>query len=84
MNKKIVCLGGGSWYFRGALGDVAVMEGLRGSEITLYDLDYEKSETMAEYGSRLTEKAGTGMPYSTAMATVFRHAACVFSITFLK
>jgi alpha-galactosidase len=61
MNKKIVCLGGGSWYFRGALGDVAVMEGLRGSEITLYDLDYEKSQIMAEYGSRLTEKAGTGM-----------------------
>lgn len=61
MNKKIVCLGGGSRYFTGVLGDLAVTEGLASSEITLYDIDYEKSELMAQYGARLAEESGTGM-----------------------
>ena len=49
MSKKIVCLGAGSGYFRRALADLAVTEGIAGSEITLYDLDYEKCEIMAKH-----------------------------------
>lgn len=61
MNKKIVCLGGGSGYFTRALADLAVTKGLAGSEITLYDIDYEKSEIMGGHGARLAEESGTGL-----------------------
>ena len=61
MNKKIVCLGGGSGYFSRVLGDIAVAEGLAGSEITLYDIDYGKCQIMAKHGARLAEESGTGM-----------------------
>ena len=60
-SKKIVCLGGGSRYFIRALGDIAVTEGLAGSEITLYDIDMEKAEIMAQHGTRLAEEGGLGM-----------------------
>ncbi|MFQ6043399.1 MAG: hypothetical protein ACE5PV_21305 [Candidatus Poribacteria bacterium] len=60
-SKKIVCLGGGSGYFTRALGDIAVTEGLAGSEITLYDIDMEKAEIMAQHGSRLAQESGLGM-----------------------
>ena len=61
MDKKIVCLGAGSGYFRRALADLAVTEGIEGSEITLYDIDYEKCEIMAKHGARLAEESGTGL-----------------------
>lgn len=61
MNKKIVCLGGGSGYFRRALADLAVTQGLSGAEITLYDIDYEKAEIMARHGARLAEESETGL-----------------------
>lgn len=61
MNRKIVCLGGGSGYFRRALADLAVTKGLSGSEVTLYDIDYEKCEIMASHGARLAEESGTGL-----------------------
>jgi len=61
MSKKIVCLGAGSGYFRRALADLAVTEGIAGSEITLYDLDYEKCEIMAKHGMRLAKESGTGL-----------------------
>ena len=57
-NKKIVCLGGGSLYFARVLADLAMASGLAGSEITLYDLDREKSEIMAATGRRLAAEAG--------------------------
>ncbi|HIE29687.1 TPA: hypothetical protein EYP66_20655 [Candidatus Poribacteria bacterium] len=60
-SKKIVCLGGGSGYFTRALGDIAVTEGLAGSEITLYDIDMEKAEIMAQHGVRLAQESGLGM-----------------------
>ena len=60
-SKKIACLGAGSRYFRRALGDIIVVESLAGSEITLYDIDMEKSQIMARHGSRLAEEAGTNM-----------------------
>jgi len=59
-DKKIVCLGGGSLYFRRALPDLLVSQDLAGSEIVLYDIDGEKVELMAEVGRRLAEEAGTG------------------------
>ncbi len=60
-SKKIACLGGGSMYFRGALADLAVTEGLAGSEITLYDIDREKVELMGRLGARLADLSGTGL-----------------------
>ena len=60
-HKKIVCLGAGSAYFRSVLSDLAVAEGLAGSEITLYDIDLEKLELMARLGRRLAEEAGMGL-----------------------
>ena len=60
-SKKIVCLGGGSRYFTRALGDIAVTEGLAGSEITLYDIDMEKAEIMAQHGARLAKESGLDM-----------------------
>jgi len=60
-SRKIVCLGAGSAYFRHTLPDVLVTEGLSGSEIILYDIDRQKSELMARFGTRLAAQAGTGM-----------------------
>ncbi len=58
-STKIVCLGAGSFYFPRALGDLAVTAGLAGSEVTLYDIDFEKAELMAKLGRRLAKEAGT-------------------------
>ncbi|MCD6362064.1 MAG: hypothetical protein J7M38_14500, partial [Armatimonadetes bacterium] len=58
--KKIVCLGGGSLYFRRAVPDLLVTEDLAGSEIVIYDLDQRKSELVAAMGQRLAAEAGTG------------------------
>jgi len=60
-SKKIVCLGGGRMYFGRVLPDLAVVDGLAGSEIVLYDIDTEKSEIMAAFGSSITERIGTGV-----------------------
>lgn len=60
-SKKIVCLGSGSGYFARTLGDIVLAKGLAGSEITLYDIDLEKSEIMAEHGRRLAKESGTDM-----------------------
>ena len=57
-NVKVVCLGAGSYYFSRALGDIAITPGLAGSEVTLYDIDFEKAELMAKLGRRLTREAG--------------------------
>jgi alpha-galactosidase len=59
--KKIACLGSGSRYFAHTLADLVVADGLAGSEVTLYDIDQEKSAIMARHGCRLAEQAGTGM-----------------------
>jgi alpha-galactosidase/6-phospho-beta-glucosidase family protein len=56
---KIVCLGAGSYYFPRALGDIAITPGLAGSEVTLYDIDFEKAELMAKLGRRFAKQAGT-------------------------
>ena len=64
-SKKIVCLGGGSLYFRTALADLVATEGLAGSEIALYDIDTEKAQLMAQLGRRLAEQSGTGMRVRT-------------------
>lgn len=63
MSKKIVCLGAGSGYFIRALGDLAVTEGIAGSEVTMYDLDYEKCEFMTAHGVRLAAESGTGLRF---------------------
>ena len=62
--SKIVCLGGGSLYFRRALPDLLLNEDLAGSEIVLYDIDAEKVEFMAAMGRRLAECADTGFRYA--------------------
>ena len=55
---KIVCLGAGSLYYKRAIADIVENGDLAGAELTLYDLDFEKSERMAAMGRRLAEKAG--------------------------
>ena len=57
--KKIVCLGGGSLYFRRAIPDLLLSQDLSDSELVLYDIDSEKVERMAGMGRRLAEVAGT-------------------------
>lgn len=54
-NKKIACLGGGSLYFTRLLSDLLLNKDLEGSEVTLYDIDNEKSERMAAMGQRLAK-----------------------------
>ena len=56
---KIVCLGGGSLYFRRVLGYLALEGELSGSEVVLYDIDAEKAERMAALGNRLASESGT-------------------------
>lgn len=58
-SKKIVCLGAGSHYFPRALGDIAITEGLAGSEVILYDIDFEKAQLVAKLGKRFAREAGT-------------------------
>ena len=58
--KKIVCLGGGSLYFRRAIPDLLVTEDLAGSEIVVYDLDDEKAALVAGMGQRIAAEAETG------------------------
>ena len=58
--RKIVCLGAGSLYFRRAIADLLMSQDLSGSEIVLYDLVHEKSERVARMGQRLAAEAGTG------------------------
>ena len=58
--RKIVCLGGGSLYFRRALPDLLISPDLAGSELVLYDIDEEKVQMMADMGRRLAERSGTG------------------------
>jgi len=58
--KKIVCLGGGSLYFRRAIPDLIVTEELAGSEIVVYDLDGEKAALVAGMGQRIAAEAATG------------------------
>lgn len=60
-NKKIVCLGGGSGYFTRALGDIIATPGLVESEITLYDIDLEKAELMAQHGNKLASQNSSGI-----------------------
>ncbi len=60
VSRKIVCLGGGSLYFRSAIPDLLISGDLAGSEIVLYDIDAEKVERMGAMARRLAEIAGTG------------------------
>jgi len=64
--KKIVCIGGGSLYFPGAIGDLVVREDLTGSEIVLYDLVPAKAQRVAAVGERLAGEAGTGFTVRAA------------------
>lgn len=57
--KKIVCLGSGSLYFTRAIPDLLLNKELSGSEVTLYDIDNEKSEIMTSMAKNLAVKAGT-------------------------
>ncbi len=57
--KKIVCLGGGSVYFKRAVPDLLVNPDLAGSEIVLYDIDLEKVRAMSEVHEALAAEAGT-------------------------
>lgn len=57
---KIVCLGGGSVYFKRAVPDLLVHPNLAGSEIVLYDIALEKVNAMSAVHEALAEEAATG------------------------
>ncbi|MDP6114583.1 MAG: hypothetical protein QGF00_13140 [Planctomycetota bacterium] len=61
MAKKIVCLGGGAFYFKNVIKYFPVAETLRGSEIVLYDINEERAKRVAALGQRLADEAGTGL-----------------------
>ena len=61
---KIMCLGGGSLYFRQVLENLALEEELAGSDVVLYDIDPEKAELMAGLGRRLNDMAGGSLNVS--------------------
>ena len=63
---KIACLGGGSFYFRRVLADLPLSEELAGSEVVLYDLEYEKARRMAAMGARIAGEAPTGLKVRAA------------------
>jgi len=54
---KIMCLGGGSLYFRRVLGNLVLEEQLAESDILLYDIDPEKAERMAALGHQLDRRS---------------------------
>ena len=64
--KKLACLGGGSFYFRRVLADLPLAEDLAGSEVVLYDIEYEKARRMAAMGARMAEEAGTPLKVRAA------------------
>jgi len=59
--RKIVCVGGGSLFFAGVIGDLVVREDLAESEVVLYDIDADKCERMAAMGRRLADQAQHGL-----------------------
>ena len=79
--KKLICLGGGSLYFRRALPDLLLSKGLAGSEIVLYDIDGEKAERMAAMGRRLTETTGTNFKVRSAVDLADAVDGADFAIT---
>ena len=63
---KIALLGGGGWYFARPIADLAASEELRGSEISLYDIDAQRADLMARMGRRLSREAGAGLRFTVA------------------
>ena len=59
--KKIVCLGGGAFYFKDVIKYFPLAETLRDSEIVLYDINEERARRIAALGQRLADEAGTGL-----------------------
>ena len=53
--KKIVCLGGGAFYFKDVIKYFPLAETLRDSEIVLYDINEERARRIAALGQRLEE-----------------------------
>lgn len=68
---KISFLGGGGGYFAGILCDLAMTEGLDGSEVWVYDLDTERAGMMVALGRRLMKEANRDVrvQVATDMAT---------------
>jgi alpha-galactosidase len=65
MKKKIVLLGAGSGFFRGAIGEIVVTEALADSEIVLYDIDKKTVKIMEAVARRMATEAATGMKVSS-------------------
>ena len=53
---KIALLGGGSLYFEGVLGEIAVTPELDGAELVLFDIDAKRMELIRRVGVRVVEK----------------------------
>ncbi|HER19820.1 MAG TPA: hypothetical protein ENO14_02110 [Chromatiales bacterium] len=78
--KKIACLGGGSFYFRRIMADLPLASDLAGSEVVLYDIEFEKARRMAEMGARLAGEAATGLKVRAARRLADALDGCDFAI----
>jgi len=65
MKKKIVLLGAGSSFFRGAIGEIVVTEALADSEIVLHDIDRKTLKIIEAVACRMAAEAATGMKVSS-------------------
>ena len=65
MRKRIVLLGAGSGFFRGAIGEIVVTEALADSEIILYDINRKTMKIMEAIARRMATEAATGMKVSS-------------------
>ena len=65
---KISCIGAGGRYFARPLGDFAISEDIHGSQIALYDLDFERAEIMAKLARRFSSEAGADLEISVGQS----------------
>ena len=61
MRKRIVFLGGGSYYFERVFGELAAVEGLDGVDVVLYDVDASRMDLMYRVGLNVARKARKDM-----------------------
>lgn len=78
---KISCLGGAGYYFLRPIVDFCLCKDLHGSTVTIYDLDHERSQLMAETGKRLSQQANARLKFVVAKTLKSAVAGSDFVLT---
>jgi alpha-galactosidase len=65
-SKKIVCVGAASKNFTGMYIDMAARDGLKGSEVVLYDIDNERLDMSLKFVKEVSRRTGSGFKVKTA------------------